>query len=99
MDNLFTGPGCYEVKVTLTREADGCAPAEDQAIAELAVTAVCAEGLLTAWSGAQAVFSMILEAEDDAAALAAGVALVRSLGGSRGASVSAERVRVPQPIT
>lgn len=84
----------YQVTVTLKREADGCAPDEGQAIAELAVAAVCAEGLLTAWSSEQSVFSMLLDAEDDAAALAAGVAMVRAIGGSRGASVSAERMPV-----
>lgn len=89
----------YEVKVTLVRDAEGCAPAEDQALAELAAAALCAEGLLGAWSGTQAVLSMMLDAQDDAAALDAGVAVVRALGGARGASVSAERARVPEPIT
>lgn len=85
----------YEVKVTLARDADGCDPAEGQALAELAAAALCAEGLIGAWHGTQAVVSMVLDAEDDAAALDAGVAVVRALGGGRGASVSAERARVP----
>lgn len=82
----------YQVTVTLSREAAGCDPGQDHAAAELAVTALCAEGLLTAWSSGRSVISMLLDAEDDASALAAGTAVVRALGGSRGASVSAERV-------
>lgn len=84
--------------MTLARAADGCAPAEDQVLAELAAAALCAEGLIGAWSGARAVLSMVLDAVDDAGALAAGVAVVRALGGSRGASVSAERVRIGEPV-
>ena len=86
----------YQVTVTLTRDAAGCDPGQDHAVAELAVTALCAEGLLTAWSSGQSVLSMLLDAEDDAAALAAGTAVVRALGGSRGASVAAERVTAPR---
>ena len=85
----------YQVTVTLSREAAGCDPGQDHAVAELAVTALCAENLLTAWSSGQSVISMLLDAEDDASALAAGTAVVRALGGSRGASVSAERVQGP----
>lgn len=91
-------PKCrYEVKVTLARAAEGCTPAEGQALAELAAAALCAEGLIGAWSGTQAVLSMVLDAVDDAAALAAGVAVVRALGGARGASVSAERAPIGGP--
>ncbi len=88
----------YQVKVTLVRAAEGCDPGEDRALAELAAAALCAEGLLGVWSGTQAVLSMVLEAEDDASALAAGVAVVRALGGARGASVSAERARDRAPV-
>jgi hypothetical protein len=88
-------PRRYEVRVTLNRDADGPAPGEDQRIAELAVAALCADGLIAAWAAEQAVLSMLLDVEDDAAALAAGVAMVRAVGGTRGASVSAERVQLP----
>jgi hypothetical protein len=81
----------YEVTVTLSREASGEAlvPVQDQALAELAAAAVSAEGLLTAWSRQQAVLSMIVDADGDAGALAAGVAVVKALGGARGATVPA----------
>ena len=84
-------PARYEVKVTLKREADECAPDEGQAVAELAVAALCADDLLTAWSSEQSVFTMVLMAGSDAEALAAGVAMVKAIGGTRGATVSAER--------
>ena len=92
-------PKCrYKVVLTLTRSADGCEPGGDQVLAELAAAAVSAEGLLTAWAAELSVLSMVLDAEDDAEALGAGVAVVRALGGTRGASVSAERFPASEPI-
>lgn len=88
----------YEVKVTLVRAADSCAPPDDQVLAELAAAALCVDDLLTAWAADQAVLSMIVDAADDASALEAGTAVVRALGGTRGASVSAERFEGRWPI-
>lgn len=88
----------YQVKVTLVRAAEGCDPGEDRMLAELAASALSAEGLLGVWSATQTVLSLLLDAEDDASALAAGNAVVRALGGARGASVSVERARGGVPV-
>lgn len=88
----------YKVVLTLTRAAEGCEPGSGQVLAELAAAALAAEGLLTAWAAEQVVLSMILDAEDDAGALAAGAAVARALGASRGASVSVERYDGNGPI-
>jgi hypothetical protein len=93
--DLPSPPRRYQVTVTLRREADGRLPTEDQAIAELAMAALCADGLIGAWSSGQSVLSLYLDARDDAAALEAGAALARAIGGTRGASVTAERVQAP----
>jgi DNA-binding transcriptional regulator YhcF (GntR family) len=103
VDNLMPDVPCpkrrYEVKVTVARAADGCASGEERTIAELAAAAVSAEGLLAAWAADLSVLTMLVEVDDDASALAAGVAVVRALGGTRGASVSAERAMAGRPIT
>lgn len=87
-------PRRYQVTVTLPRPDgdDGPLLAVVQAIAELTAAAVAAQGLLTAWTSAQAVLSMVVEALCQADALAAGVEVVRALGGELGASVEAEPV-------
>ena len=82
----------FTVTVTLPR-ADGenmLMPPGAQAAAERAAAAVAADGLLTAWTSARAVLSMVIEARCQADALTAGAAVVRALGGERGAAVKAE---------
>ncbi len=90
-------PRRYMVTVTLSPpEGDGRAlPQEAHAVAELTAAAVAAQGLVTAWTSARAVLSMVVESSCQADALAAGVAVVRALGGEQGASVEAEPVPVP----
>ena len=82
----------FTVTVTLPRPdgEDVLMPPGAQAAAERAAAAVAADGLLTAWTSARAVLSMVIEAPCQADALTAGAAVVRALGGERGAAVKAE---------
>lgn len=78
----------YNVEVSLRRDDDaGRTPTEDQAVFELAAVMLSARGLVTGWQSQQSVLSLVVDAEDDADALASGVAVVRALGGYGGASV------------
>jgi hypothetical protein len=85
--------GCrYRIDVTITRGGRNAAPAEDQAIADLAAVILSARGLVTGWTSAQSALSMVVDARDCADALAVGAEVVRALGaGAGGASVSVER--------
>jgi hypothetical protein len=81
------------VTVTLSRpdRDEALLPPGGQAVAELAAAAIAAQGLLTAWTRAQSLVSMVVELPSTADALAAGVAVARVLGGSNvAASVTAE---------
>lgn len=84
----------FLVTVTLRRsDGDDALLLGGQAVAELAAAAIVADGLVTAWTCAQSLVSMVVELPCTADALAAGVALARVLGGSDGtASVTAEPV-------
>jgi hypothetical protein len=88
--------GCrYRVDLTITGGRDAV-PDEDQAIAELAAVILSARGLVTGWTSAQSVLSMVVDARDCGDALAVGAEVVRALGaGAGGASVTVERVSLP----
>ena len=85
-------PHRFTVTVTLPRPdgEDVLMPPAAQAAAERAAAAVAADGLLTAWTSARAVLSMVIEAPCQADALTAGAAIVRALGGEHGAAVKAD---------
>ena len=85
----------YHVTVTLPRPDGGEAlvPPEGQVVLELTAAATVAEGLLTAWTSAKSVVSMVVELPCVADALQAGVAVARALlEGDGMASVSAEPI-------
>jgi hypothetical protein len=85
----------YRVDVTITRSGSNAEPAEDQAIADLAAVILSARGLVTGWTSAQSVLSLVVDARDCADALAVGAEVVRALGaGAAGASVSVEPATV-----
>ena len=81
----------FTVTVTLPRPdgEDVLMPPGAQAAAERAAAAVAADGLLTAWTSARAVLSMVIVAPCQADALTAGAAVARALVGERGAAVRA----------
>jgi hypothetical protein len=80
----------YEVTLTVTRGPDEeLLPPDEHALAELAAAAVCAEGLLGAWTAARSVLSMMVEVACPADALSAGVAVARTIGAQGCVSVAA----------
>lgn len=78
--------------LTGIRWDDALLPPDAQAAAELAAAAVAAEELLTAWTCAQSVLSMIVRLPSTADALAAVVAVARMLRGDGMSSVTAQSV-------
>lgn len=88
----------YTVTVIVQRDDADAAlvPPGGHAVLELAAAAVAAAGVQSVWTCSQTVLSMLLDAESKGAALDAGVAVARVLGGGDGAvTVTAEPVRVP----
>lgn len=90
LDNLFpelprAGTRRYRVEIMLVRDGHDSVPDEDQAIADLAMVMLSARGLVSGWMSRQALLTMVLDAESAADAIEAGAAVVRALGGGRGA--------------
>lgn len=86
----------YLVEVALRRDAGEQSPAEDHRVLELAAVMLSARGLITGWQSRQSVLSLVMDATDDADAIESGAAVVRTLGGSRGATVKVEPVATPR---